>query len=785
MAATHLKPHFSNNTAYIGIPTYCDEPTPSPGLSDDYFKQSHVAHNQIDLQNHPQITGHRSWLKTLLTQGFSLLWLGPVGVLLYLNLKGHILGSSSWCPGGKCYPQMFDPVSSVPPFLAAKHDHNNHNLLGALQLVAKALEVWFILIASWLVYLITMSLAGRRSGLPIAYITRPTEFAELPGLLDPLLWRTLPKPFRKDGPKKARKRVWIFVGFTVALGCLCNLMGPATAVLVLPTLQWLTTDKVEPYTLVSIDSAAAPVVGSYAQYSAPYCTDELWASGNYSCTYNPWATAMDAWIQSYMSSQGAWNGIAQQDMVSFAFNSTSWVNSDSSMSDYLYWAPSRIIMRYLSADYLAIQNMSWGIPKEDFAFPQYYDSYIPLNNTVQLDVQREGPIFGVAVNMWLGYDNKTYWDSQIDDMRYVRCWKSYNVGNSPLARNVMSGNYTKCVQWGDGWGYDYQYTGFTIEGMYKSWAAVFGPDLKFDIWNSAKAAFLPNGTMPDGFSGDCLPYGGQVEASLNCDWDKFFAIDDNTAMATRSSLVNTIQISANMEPADGHPTTIDLMFDFVTYINYTTYSLDPAPQSNPLIQVTTPDLPMSGKPIEVSPAWTIAAWSADLNGLIRANRSSTLSILEAFDTLWETDYYTSADPLYWSYPFIDYIGLLPIIQTLSLLEFTMDNTTKTKPDADHPQFHRNARINVWAYGISSRTSWLGVVVAALGVLVVVFQTLLGVIDRRPYRSPTELLVAALEHSPSEEFRGKSHDEQAIARTPFTVRDYAHGHASSFKFQKSI
>ncbi|KAK4495384.1 hypothetical protein PRZ48_013715 [Zasmidium cellare] len=782
MTAIPFKPHFSNNTAYVGVPAYSDDP--SPGYSDDYFK-SQKAPQQIDLYHHPQITGHRSWWKTLLIQGFSALWLVPVGVLLYLNLHGHILGASAWCPGGKCFPQMFNPVTSVPQELAAKHDHDTHNLNGALQLVAKALEVWFILIATWLVYLVTMFLAGRKSGLPIAYITRPNEFAELAGVLDPLLWRTLPKPFRKDGPKKARLRVWVFVGFTVALGCLCNLMGPATAVLVLPTLQWLETEKVEPTTLKSINSAKPPAVRSWAYYSAPHCTEELWTNGNYSCTYNPWATAMDSWIQSYMSSQLTWNGIAQQDMVSFAFNSTAWYYDDGTVSDYLYWAPSRTMMSLLSLDYLSIQNMSLGVPKDQWVLPEYYDSYIPLNNTVQLDVERTGPVFGVAANMWLGYDNKTYWDSVIDDNRAVRCWNDYNVGNTPLARNVMSGNYTKCVQWGSGWGYDYQTTGFTIEGMWKSWAGVFGPDAKFDIWNSANAAFLPNGTMPDGFSAECLPVNEQVDASINCNWDEFFKVDNNSAMATRSSMVNTIQITANMEPADDHPTTIDLMFDFVTYVNYTSYSLDPSPQSNPLIQVTNPDLPMSGKAIEVSPSWTIAAWSADLDGLIRANRSSTLSILQALDTLWESDMYNSADPLAASYPTIDYIGLLPIIQTLSLLEFTIDNTTATKVDADHPQFHRSARINVWAYGMSSRTSWLGVAVALLGVLTVVFQTLLGIIDRRPYRSPTQLLVAALEHSPSEEFRGKSHDERAIARTPFTVRDHAHGHASTFKFEKSL
>lgn len=77
-----------------------------------------------------------------------------------------------------------------------------HNLLGALHLVAKALEIWSIMVASRLVCLITMFLTGRKSGLPIPYITRPNEVSELSGFIDPLLVRTLPKPFRRNGTKR-------------------------------------------------------------------------------------------------------------------------------------------------------------------------------------------------------------------------------------------------------------------------------------------------------------------------------------------------------------------------------------------------------------------------------------------------------------------------------------------------------------------------------------------------------------------------------------------------------
>lgn len=291
--------------------------------------------------------------------------------------------------------------------------------------------------------------------------------------------------------------------------------------------------------------------------------------------------------------------------------------------------------------------------------------------------------------------------------------------------------------------------------------------------------------MPAGLSPDCLPMFQVVPANLQCDWEAFFQPTNDTILATRSQFVNTIHLSTEYAPVDGHPTSMDLMFDFVAYFNFTTYSLDPSPITNPLFFVTMPDLPMSGTPIPVDPAWTLAAWSADLGGTMAPNRSSAIAVLHAFDRFWDLDLYQSANPLSIYNPNSDYIALLPVIQTLSLIDFSIDPNSTVSSDANHPILYREGRINVWAYGMSSRTAWLGVGVCSFGIVVVIFQCFLGIIDRRPYRSPTELLVAALEHAPSDEFMGRDHDERSIARTPFRVEDHRLGHASRFRFSKSV
>jgi hypothetical protein len=51
--------------------------------------------------------------------------------------------------------------------------------LGALQFVAKVLEVWFSIVAASLVYDLTMLLATQRKGVPIGYLLTHVEFGDI------------------------------------------------------------------------------------------------------------------------------------------------------------------------------------------------------------------------------------------------------------------------------------------------------------------------------------------------------------------------------------------------------------------------------------------------------------------------------------------------------------------------------------------------------------------------------------------------------------------------------
>lgn len=97
---------------------------------------------EMELGRHPQLAKPRNWITTSIIQLACLLWLAPVITLLVLNFKGHVVGASAWCPNQNCQVGWFN-IQSVAQHNLYKFDRRDHNLLGVLQLVAKALEIWY------------------------------------------------------------------------------------------------------------------------------------------------------------------------------------------------------------------------------------------------------------------------------------------------------------------------------------------------------------------------------------------------------------------------------------------------------------------------------------------------------------------------------------------------------------------------------------------------------------------------------------------------------------------
>ena len=754
---------------------------------------------KIELGAHPQLRENRSWWATLFWQTFAVLWLLPVIILLYWNFTSHIIGASAWCPDGKCWLDAFNYNSEVPQERMKIFDKDDHDLLGGLQFVAKGLEIWFGVIAAALIYLITMRFAGKKEGLPVGYLTRPMEFADIIGLLDPLLWVTGPSPLgaKSAGDKRLGRRVWQLIALSVFLCILINLMGPATAILVIPSLQWLGTKQIGSRQFSHLNAGGPPdtTAESWVWWGSPFCTRDDFDAKDYSCMQDPFGTSLDAWTASAIS-YGYDIGYTMQDELTFTTNKTYKASTDNSLeqsnsdtniySDVVWWAPSRQIMSNISTDLMAVRMISRGFEvanvtqalKTNSYYPDPIDTYVEYNKSLELQVRRNGPVIGTMMNKYVDYNNDYHSTINIDDNRQVRCYYGYNLWNTQFAEGTedVSQRYARCIRTGSGWSGANKKTNFAAPGVYKAATKRQGPGVTVEIWSSDRAVFLPNNTLPTWFPESCL--NPKKLNGTTCDWNRFF--DPSTSPP---ELVNRTENAVTMEyTMQGGNSSVVMVADFVAFRAFTTYTIDPFPFSNPLSIIQTDNLPDTGTNFAIDPAWLLAGYSTLEGGSLLANRTTTALLLDVMTRLLAnpTDgVVLGLSDNDWK---IDMVTFLPIINTLTMI----DHSTTPVPqgykseDVDKPVLTRNARMYVWAYGLGSRTSYLGAAVAIAGVMVVVWQSVLGFFDRRRYRSPTQLVVAALEHAPRGEFEGKQHDEKAMARVRFHIKDYS-GHAGKFSF----
>ena len=396
--------------------------------------------------------------------------------------------------------------------------------------------------------------------------------------------------------------------------------------------------------------------------------------------------------------------------------------------------------------------------------PDPIETYVEYNKSREVEIHRNGPIMGATVTWWSNAAGTgSLWTVRVDEDRQIRCYPSYEIGSTPGMVAANLGNFTKCIRTGSGWSSANADLAFSIAGLSNSSLSDNqGPNVDVRVFSSDKAVFLPNGALPEWLPQGCLR-NGSVPANTDCDWDRLFSTS-NPATTNRELNINTIEYS--MRGADESP--VQVATDFNPFLAFTDYALNPSPIGNPTAFVKTSDLPVAGTSITLHPAWILAAWAADADALMPNNRT-TSTLLTAHLARARTGEQTPDRIAQWAL-------LAPILQTLSLVDHSttpLASTTKQAqqpPADDHPLLQRSAKSYVWAFTMASGTAKMGAVVALLGVVVVLVQVGLGFADRRRYRSPTHLIVAALEHVPRGEFVGVEGDEGAMAGVRLRVRD---------------
>jgi len=701
--------------------------------------------------SHPQ-KRKRKWSTPLhiLSHLVGLLWMAPILLLLVFNFKNHVIGASAWCPKGRCNAEVFD-ANAIEQ--ASKLDRADHDILGALQFVAKGLEVWFMVIATALVYDVALFIAKRGGGLPIGYLFTFLEFTDIRNLINPLMW-TSPIPHGNLMPRKPSGtwKLYMFAVLAAFLTILTNLMGPAVAVLVLPTLQWVDTDHSPNMRFESYSAVKPPTVAAF-----PTCNDaQQLALRNYTCTADEYAASLDNFATQLNATLAQWetiDGIAilattQEAAVSFAANISS--------TGDLVWVPTRQVLRELSAD---LKDLAVEIVGQPANISQASPKRMGYNNSLETVLQREGPSLGFTGSCDVG--DLTVKNLEVN--KQVRCltnWTSDDITH-----------YTKCYRAGPGWGVLNNVGDFSLgDSSLGDSNTTSQNDSTVLSYFSDKATFFNEST--DFGSGIKTCLGPNADS---CDWEAIFKTEVDPAL--KNSSVNLL-VTEYTSPSAPTPDT-HIFCDAVVYSGFPTYSVDTSPSVNPQVLTSMNGLPsetdkdFNTTSLPVSPDWLLAAWSVSNDGTVSRDRLVGKSMAQSLTSMFNN--YQGSHRGAAQYYFI-LLHIYSITQSLSMINYEYTNDTASIPSdsqglgSAQPLLSKWSTLRVWAYGLTGRTAKMGVVVTGLGCICVLLRLFLALALRiRHQHSTVELFVAALEHHPTNEFEHLD-DESKMAKVRYIMED---------------
>ncbi|KAI9696685.1 MAG: hypothetical protein M1820_008059 [Bogoriella megaspora] len=720
----------------------------------------------------------------LVSHILGLLWIGPIAALLVLNFKSHIIGASAWCPSGHCIYNSFSAFEGTGLSAGgqSKLDRRDHDLIGALQFVGKAIEVWFVFIASSFVYDVAMILARGSHGLPLGYFLTHLQFSDILSLLDPRFWtsvQSIPKHTGRRSQFSSRLRLYLFVALVVFLTCLSNLVGPSIIALIQPTQQWVPVIENPDQIFQGLNSAQPP----FGDEVFPDCASDDLEAQLYNCTNPTSASALDSMVTFAESViRDSNNRLALKDplseeaIVTFTFNDTT--------NNSIIWIPNRPVLRNISIDLsevilLQLEEWNQSRPVIDSAFSSSLNRQrlLVLNSSLANTIERRGPTIG-----WLARDEPNCHSGTLLEIsvpntsnnQSVRCFSSRNLTDD------ASNNYTltECFRFGQGWNQTNSFQIFSLEAASGTDAVnqnFSAPETTVLAYFSDKATFF-NATTDFG-SGMAQCYADSQKnngvAADSCDWDKIFSTEMPPFLLNITKDVLNVEYQHN-----GGPFPDDIVWcDSVAYSANATYSLDPNPSTNSAFTVRLHDLPSdvtSLSTVVIDPTWLLAAWSVNPNWTVSSNRSlvsnmqRTVEMVQRAGRNWtesELDEEVEAgagDTIIGQADEFQTFHAFTIFQALSMINYNFTNATGTKGgnpnDPVHPTFYLTVSARVWTFGLNSRTAYVGVAVSCLGILVTLSRSLLGLYllarGRVPKRiSDTELLIAALEHKYQGEFRG--------------------------------
>lgn len=706
----------------------------------------------------PGLKGRFSIIWRLIPGLLGLAWLAPIIALLVLNFEGYVAGASVACGVEHC--DVWYGFNAT-----GRLDTQNHDILGSLQLVAKALEAWFIFLAGCLVYNVTMMLAKRGDGLPIRYLMTHKEFGELIGLWNVSFWTTASKPANdvhikqstigSTGSQEARTRkrtLWGFILFVAATAIISNLMGPATAVLLIPSLGWkeISVPQTQAFDqLASSNPPSNPDIGGT-------CSSTTLAAGDYSCTADFMQIPLDTMLANIaLADPDPADFSASEGFCVYSFNFTDTLADGSPVL-----APSRQTMVDLTNDF---NDWEFSTSSVSYAGALSFTSksltqfqWKAMRNAVQVQRQRQAPAVSSSVQCY-----GTITIVQVSEGKSVHCYDLENPdiiggqsGGDSTSGTIYPYDYyspsnanspgdsllisTMCIRIGSGWHTANAHSTFSIA------TSLSGTDsVEVDVYSSDRAIYLNSTTY------NCL---SAKDPGKSCNWDAMFL---EKSPPKFNSTSGNLLVTEYRKP--GGATAWCRSF---AYLKFPTYLLDTSPSTNPNLDVLVNDdttTPSIEEAISVHPAWILAAWSVNENGVVPYTRLGAQTVKSMFpDT---------------EYDHFSYMHNVIVSNGLSMIDYSMktiDASTTNSPT--RPVFKVSILSYIWSYGVDSGTSKLGVVVAIAGCIFVLLHAFISLRSRYIDRSLINFVLVALEQPPPKIFARMSEEDAERVRVRIMNRE---------------
>jgi hypothetical protein len=634
-------------------------------------------------------------LRELVLRLLALLWCAPALWVLVVNFKQHIVGPSLAC--AKCYPNPFSLNYSGE---LAHLSIADHNVVGVLQLVAKMLEIWFVALAASFIHDIISLRAERGSGVAFGLLTAHLEFKEMRYLFSPRLWRSASVQAQRPASSIAG---YLLVLLVVTLALEAALIGPAMAVLLIPTVQLRKVHFVKG-PIAQIAAANPPRNSSLTTN----CSSHLLSIGNYSCTESPYSSSLDAMITSAVFSNITQPdaflapGISQEGSVFFQLNMTR-----NGQNEFL-WSPNRFVLRQVSNEFkeqaLESFDKTSRLPAPD------------LDDSQQTFYHRIGPaISAVGLCVFANYSVNV-----LGPDKEIRC---YGIGRAYDVDSFLN----TCVKYGSGWGQGYDRNQFFL-GWEDYWDNTWVASVNVTTYQSDQITDIPWGA---GICPMTQAYNGQWLYNESCAWNTLF----NGSAPEPATFVEY------HVPGVTYPNQTVMCFS-KTSLGFRDYVFDGlGVQSDRLDLVTVNELPSTyEKQIRMHPDWLLASWSVDQNGTVQSRRASAQAVVTGIRLAID-------DPSFGNLGYLTTIQQLVFSQAASMIDYTTTPENGTF-DKSNPSMDTFRMIKVYSYGFFSVTTKLAATVVILGLLFCLSHALLFVVKAPPdLRSYQDLLVMAFRHRP--------------------------------------